>query len=112
MKNKHDVVTNVQVVLHCKYRKINKKKTASAENHWFSKKIVPRNEKLFLEKEALREKCPYSELFWSVFSHIRTEYREILRISPYSVRMRENTDTFYAVKSVRIFAENFCRCLL
>ena len=31
-------------------------------------------------------------LFWSVFSLIRTEYREILRISPYSVRMRENTD--------------------
>ena len=22
----------------------------------------------------LREKCPYSELFWSAFSHIRTEY--------------------------------------
>ena len=42
------------------------------------------------------------------FSRIRTEYGETLRISPYSVRMRENagkmgtritpnTDTFYAV---------------
>ena len=31
-------------------------------------------------------------LFWSVFSRIRTEYGEILRTSPYSVRMRENTD--------------------
>ena len=33
--------------------------------------------------------------FWSVFSRIRTEYGgilRILRISPYSVRMRENTD--------------------
>ena len=30
--------------------------------------------------------------FWSVFSRIRTEYGEILRISPYSVRMQENTD--------------------
>ena len=30
--------------------------------------------------------------FWSVFSRIRTEYGEILRMSPYSVRMRENTD--------------------
>ena len=30
--------------------------------------------------------------FWSVFSRIRTEYGEILRISLYSVRMRENTD--------------------
>ena len=29
--------------------------------------------------------------FWSVFSRIRTEYGEILRISPYSVRMWENT---------------------
>ena len=41
---------------------------------------------------ALREKCPYSELFWSVFSHIWTEYGEIQSISPYSVQMRENTD--------------------
>ena len=30
--------------------------------------------------------------FWSVFFRIRTEYGEILRISPYSVWMRENTD--------------------
>ena len=29
--------------------------------------------------------------FWSVFSPIRDEYREMLQISPYSVRMRENT---------------------
>ena len=32
-------------------------------------------------------------VFWSVFSRICTEYGEILRsISPYSVKMRENTD--------------------
>ena len=41
---------------------------------------------------SLRKKCPYSEFFWSAFSRIWTEYGEILRISPYSVRMRENTD--------------------
>ena len=41
---------------------------------------------------SLRKICPYSELFWSVFSRIWTEYGEILRISPYSVRMRENAD--------------------
>ena len=41
---------------------------------------------------ALREKCPYSELFWSAFSRIRAEYGEILCISPYSIRMRENAD--------------------
>ena len=38
------------------------------------------------------EKSPYSELFWSVFSRKLTEYGEILRVSPYSVRMWENTD--------------------
>ena len=41
---------------------------------------------------SLRKKCLYSELFWFVFSRIRTEYGEIRSISPYSVRMRQNTD--------------------
>ena len=30
--------------------------------------------------------------FWFAFSRIRTHYIEILRICPYSVQMRENTD--------------------
>ena len=37
-------------------------------------------------------KCPYSEFFLSVFSRIRTKYGEILRISPYSIQIGENTD--------------------
>ena len=41
---------------------------------------------------TLNKKCPYSELFWSAFSRIRTEYGEIRSISPYSVQMRENAD--------------------
>ena len=41
---------------------------------------------------SLREKCPYSKLFRSAFSRIRTEYGEIRIISPHSVRMRENMD--------------------
>ena len=41
-------------------------------------------------QSTMCEKCPYSELFWSVFSRIWTG--EILRISPYSVRMREIAD--------------------
>ena len=45
-----------------------------------------------LWKYTLRKKCPNSKLFWSAFSRVRTEYGEILRISPYSVRMRGNTD--------------------
>ena len=44
------------------------------------------------EQTALREKCPYLELFWSAFSDIRTEYGEIRIISPYSVQMRENAN--------------------
>ena len=36
--------------------------------------------------------CPNTSFFWSVFSRIWTEYGEILRISPYSVQMRGNTD--------------------
>ena len=42
--------------------------------------------------QILRKKCPYSELFWSVFSRIPTEYGEIRSIFPYSVRMGENAD--------------------
>ena len=41
---------------------------------------------------SLRGKCPNTEVFWSVFSRIRTEYGEIIRILPYQVQMRENTD--------------------
>ena len=41
---------------------------------------------------TLRKKYPYSELFWLVFSHIRTEYGKIGSIFPCSVRVRENTD--------------------
>ena len=37
-------------------------------------------------------KCPYSGLFWSVFSRIRTENGEIRIVSPYSVQMRKNMD--------------------
>ena len=32
---------------------------------------------------SLHENCLYSEFFWSVFSRIRTEYGNILRISPH-----------------------------
>ena len=41
---------------------------------------------------SLRKKFPYSDFFWSVFPRIQTEYGEIRSISPYSVRMRENTN--------------------
>ena len=41
---------------------------------------------------SLREKYPYWEFFWFVFSRIRTEYGEIFRISPYLVWMRKNAN--------------------
>ena len=46
----------------------------------------------FLKMRALREKCLYFDFYLSAFSSIPSEYKEILRISPYSVQMQENTD--------------------
>ena len=45
--------------------------------------------------------------FWSVFSRTRAEYGYLLRKSPYSVRIRENTDQ----KKLRIWTI-FTQCLL
>ena len=55
-----------------------------------------------LLSSTLGEKGPYSELFWSAFSRIWTEYgEESLRIQSKCRKMRNgitpNTDTFYAV---------------
>ena len=43
---------------------------------------------------SLREKCPFWEFFWSVFSHIRTEYGPIA--GKYE-KNPSNMDTFHAV---------------
>ena len=75
--------------------------------HWihnsyqWQKKATAR--KKHTSKESLREKCPYSELFWSVFSRIRTEYGEILSLLIPSecektrTKKTPNTDTFHAM---------------
>ena len=59
----------------------------------------------FLELR-LREKCPYSELFWSAFSRVRTEYGEIRSIhsecGKMLARITLNTDTFYPVLETNI----------
>ena len=44
------------------------------------------------DRPLLRKMCPYSELFWTVFSGIQPENGLIQSISPYSVRMQENPD--------------------
>ena len=41
---------------------------------------------------SVYERCLYMEFFWSVFSWIWIQYWYIIHISPYSVRIRENTE--------------------
>ena len=57
-------------------------------------------------KQTMREKCPYSELFWSLFSGIRTEFEDIWSTSPYSVRIRENTDQNNSEYRHFLYSEN------
>ena len=51
---------------------------------------------------TLRKRCLYLELYWSAFSRIRTEYGEILSISPNTHRITPKTDNFHAVQSVTL----------
>ena len=52
----------------------------------------------------MREKCPYSELFWSAFSRNKTEYGQIRSIQSkcgkMGTRITPNTDIFYAVYGI------------
>ena len=45
---------------------------------------------------SLRERFWYLELLWSLFSSIRTEYREIVHISPYSVKLQVKLGSEYS----------------
>ena len=77
----------------------NTDKKSECETKVKRKSKSSQNSSLFIYQEQLQKrllplckKCPYSELFWSAFSYIRTEYGEIRSIFPYSVRVRKNTD--------------------
>ena len=59
------------------------------------------------QRQPLREKVPYSEFLWSVFSHIWTEYREILRISPYKDWSRADLSSVYQFWGHLILAPKF-----
>ena len=63
----------------------------------------------FLQKYPWQSHCMKSiqirSFYWSAFSCAQSEYGEILRISPYSVRMWENTDQ----KNLRIWT-HFTQC--
>ena len=50
-----------------------------------------------LYAKQYRKRCFYPEIFWSVFFRIWPDYGVLLCKSPYSVQMRENKVTFYAV---------------
>ena len=54
-----------------------------------------------LDPRQLRKKCPYLEFFWCVFSRIRTEYVQIVRIQYERRKMRtrkiQYIDAFHAV---------------
>ena len=54
--------------------------------------VTPDDISKVIKRLTVRESSPYSELFWSIFSRIWTEYRQILHIPPYFAQMRENTD--------------------
>ena len=55
------------------------------------------NLRWFLENSILRKKCPYSELFWPVFSRIWTEYHIQSECGKIRTRITPNTDTFHTV---------------
>ena len=64
--------------------------------HWYQHLLVCLSQ---LQNLSLREKCPYSELFWSAFPRIRIEYgcRKIPECWKMRTRITPNTNTFYAV---------------
>ena len=70
-----------------------------------------RNERFRDLQYTLCEKCPYLQLFWSVFSRIRTEHGEIRSISPYLIRMRENADQNNSKYGHFLRSNNFQKCV-
>ena len=85
-------VGRVGLVNEC-YRDVIKKATMFSITKMFVQ-VFPRAwyAMCMFTRVTLRKKCPYSELFWSAFSRIRTEYGEIRSISLYSVQMQEMAD--------------------
>ena len=68
-----------------------------------------RNNPFFELCISLREKCPYSDFFWSVFSRIRTEYGEYIlrnqsKCGKIRTRKTPNTDTFHAIIYLFIYS--------
>ena len=68
--------------------------------------VVPQVQTTQCVEHSRREKCPNTEFFWSVFSCIRTEYRDLLCRSSYSIRIQESTDQKRLHKSRSMSALN------
>ena len=66
--------------------------------------------KKYLLKRTLLEKCPYSELFWFVFSRIRTEWLPIRTLLPSESICRANKThvlfLFALLKDIFVFSTN------
>ena len=60
-------------------------------NHYLNLLICQNHPFGTIKRYTLREKYPYSEFFWSVFSRIQSECGKI------QTRKTQNTDTFHAV---------------
>ena len=58
---------------------------------WFSD-VCGGHGKKSVERNHCVKSVQIRSFFWSVFSCIRTEYGDLLRKSPYSVQIQENTD--------------------
>ena len=66
---------------------------------WFYRVVnMPEKTSHWLSLYSVHKKCPHSELFWSAFSRIRTEYGQI-RSNENADRITPNTDTFPVVIS-------------
>ena len=75
-------------------------------NEWVKIKLVARKASVAHLPSRVQLHCVKSvqirSFFWSIFSRSRAEYVDLLRRSPYSARVRENT----APKKLRIWANN------
>ena len=78
-------------------------------SHFHSYKTITVRTVIFQRRQR-KVQCVRSvkiqSFFWLIFSRIRIEYEEIRSISPYSVRIRENTDQ-KKIRILTLFTQSF-----
>ena len=87
---------------------IGAKKVKPLRNKWHFFAGKMQKVSVYLIPDCIAWKVSVFGVVWHVFSHIRIEYGELLRISLHSVQMREirarknpNTNTLHAVMAIR-----------